>query len=133
MQRIAFVAGIVSAAIQRIFVLVVAVLPIVLNVDAVRRLRRSTLAGNGLVWQRRAAYAGACCNAFVYALPLALLIHNVIVITPWDSDPIQDAIFAFFLLSIILAIVGPAYVRLQLIIGPLIPILFWLLLPRGIL
>ena len=133
MQRIAFVGELISAAIQWILILAVAVLPIVLNVDAVRRLRRSASTDKGPAWRRRAAYGGVGCNVLVYALPVTLLIHNVIVTAPWDSDPFQDAIVALVVLSIGLAIVGPRYVRPQLIIGVLFPFLFWLLLPRGIL
>jgi len=133
-QRIGFLGEVVSATIQWALILVVAVLPIVLNVDAVRRLRRSTVVGNRFSWRRRAAYVGAASNVFVYALPVTLLIHNVIVNAPWDWDPVQDAMVVLFLLSIVLAIVGPKNVRPQLIIGVLLPFFFWLLFPsRGIL
>jgi hypothetical protein len=132
-QRIGFLGEVVSAIIQWALILVVAIFPIVLNVDAVRRLRRSTVIGNSVSWRRRAAHVGAASNVFLYALPVALLIHNVIVNAPWDWDPVQDAMVALFLLSIVLAIVGPKNVRPQLIIGVLLPFFFWLLLPRGIL
>lgn len=132
-QPIGFLGEVVSAIIQWSLILAVAVLPIVLNVDAVRRLRRSTVVGDGVFWRRRAAYVGAASNVFLYALPVTLLIHNVIVNAPWDWGPVQDAMVALFLLSIVLAIVGPKNVRPQLIIGVLIPFFFWLLLPRGIL
>lgn len=133
MQHIEFLVEIVVAIIQCIVTLVVAVLPIVLDVHAVRRLRRSAVADNRFSWRRRAAYLGAASNVLVYALPVTLLIHNVIVNAPWDSDPVQDALVALVPLSIVLAIVGPKNVRLQLLIGGLLPFLFWFLLPRGIL
>jgi len=133
MQRIGLLGEVVSAIIQWALILVVAVLPIVLNVVTVRRLRRSAVVGNRFSWRRRAAYVGAASNVFVYTLPVALLIHNVIVDAPWDSDLVQDAMVALFLLSIVLAIVGPKNVRAQLIIGVSLPFFFWLLLPRGIL
>ena len=132
MQRVGFLGVAVSAIIQWALILVVAVLPIVLNVDAIRRLRRSTVVGNRFSW-RRAAYVGAASNVFLYTLPITLLIHNVIVNAPWDWNPVQYAMVAMFLLSIVLAIVGPKNVRPQLIIGVLLPFFFWLLLPRGIL
>ena len=133
MQRIGFLGEVVSAIIQWALVLVVAIFPIALNVDAVRRLRRSTVVGERFSWRRRAAYVGAASNVFLYALPITLLIHNVIVNAPWDWNPVQDALVALFLLSIVLAVVGPKNVRPQLIIGVLLPFFFWLLLPRGIL
>lgn len=130
MQR---VEEVISAIIQWVVVLVVATLPIVLNVDAARRLRRSVAVGNEFSWSQRAAYVGAVSNVLVYVLPLALLIHNIIVNDPWDSDPFFDAMLAFVLLSIVLAIVGPKNVRAQLLIGVLLPLVFWLSLPHGIL
>ena len=133
MQRIEFFVEIVSAIIQWTLILVVAVLPIVLDVDAVRRLRRSVVVENRFSWRRRAAYLGTVSNVFVYVLPVTLLIHNVIVNAPWYSDPFQDALVALVLLSIALAIIGPKNVRPQLIIGVLLPFFFWFLLPRGIL
>jgi hypothetical protein len=133
-QRIGFLAADVSAIIQWALILVVAVLPIVLNVDAVRRMRRSAVVGSRFSWRRLAAYVGAASNGFVYVLPVTLLIHNMIVNAPWDSDPVQDAMVALTLLSIVLAIVGPKNVRPQLIIGVLLPFFFWLLfVSRGIL
>src|SRR6267154_863349 len=129
MQGIEFLVEVVSAVIQWAMILVVAVLPIVLDVDALRRLRRSAVVDNKFSWRRRAAYLGTASNVFVYALPVTLLIHNVIVNAPWDSDPVQDAVVALVLLSIVLAIVGPKNVRPQLIIGVLLPFFFWLLFP----
>jgi hypothetical protein len=119
-----------SAIIQWGTVLAVAVLPIALVVDAVRRLWRS----NGS-WRERSAYVGAASSLFVYSLPVLLLIHNMFVISsaPWRSAPIQYAMNAFVVLSMVLAIVGPKNVRAQLIISALLPFFFWLFVPRSIL
>ena len=132
--RIEFLREVISAIIQWTVIIAVAVLPVVLDVDAVRRLRRSPTADSRASWRHRAAYVGAASNIFVYGLPITLLIHNIIVNSPWDSDPIYVAMTVLFVLSIGLAIVGPKFVRPQLIIGVLLPFLFWLLFPsRGIL
>ena len=133
MQRIKFAVDIISGVIQFGMVLVFAVFPIILDVDALRRLRRSSVVDNKLSWRRRAAYLGAASNVFVYALPVTLLIHNVVVNAPWDSDPFQDALVSLVLLSILLAILGPKNVRPQLIISALLPFFFWFILPGGIL
>jgi hypothetical protein len=119
-----------SAIIQWGIVLVVAILPIALVVDAVRRLRRSNVS-----WRQWSAYVGAVSSLSVYALPVLLLIHNMLVISsaPWRSGPTLYAICALVVLSIVLAIVGPKHVRPQLIISALLPFFFWLFVPRGIL
>lgn len=125
---------IISAIIQWTVVIAVAFLPIALDVDAIRRLRKSPAADGKASWRHRAAYVGAASNVCVYGLPITLLVHNIIVNTPWDSDPVYAAMTVLVVLSIVLAIVGPKYVRPQLIIGVLLPFLFWLIFPsRGIL
>ena len=133
MPRIESLVEVISAITQWTLLIVVAVLPIALDVDAVRRLRRSPTADSRAPWRHRAAYVGATSNLFVYGLPIALVIHNMIVNTPWVSDPIYVAMTVLFVLSIVLAIVGPIYVRPQLIIGVLLPFFFWQLLPRAVL
>jgi hypothetical protein len=45
----------------------------------------------------------------------------------------QIIIAAFVVLSLAFAAIGPKYVRLQLILSPLLPFLFWICLPTGIL
>jgi hypothetical protein len=123
------------AIIQWATVLVVAVLPLALLVDAVRRLWRASVVGSNASWRQRSAYVGAASSLFVYALPVMLLIHNMFVISnaPWRSALIQYAMNAFVVLSVVLAIVGPKNVRPQLIISALLPFFFWLFVPRGIL
>jgi len=125
---------IISAIIQWTVIIALAFLPIVFDADAVRRLRRSPAADSRASWRHRAAYVGAASNILVFSLPIMLLVHNIIVNSPWDSDPIYVAMTVLVVLSILLAIVGPKYVRPQLIIGVLIPFSFWLIFPsRGIL
>jgi hypothetical protein len=131
--RIPFPVEVISVLIEWTVIITVAILPIVLDVDALRRLTRSPTADSRASWGHRAAYVGTASNIFVYGLPITLLIHNIIVNSPWDSGPIYDAMTALFVLSMVLAIVGPKHVRAQLIIGVLLPFFFWLALPRGIL
>jgi hypothetical protein len=50
-----------------------AILPIVLNIDVVHRLRRWHAADNRSSWRHRVAYVGAASNISVYCLPVALL------------------------------------------------------------
>lgn len=120
---------IIFAIIQWAMIIVVAFLPIALDVDAVRRLRRSSAADSTSPWRHRAAYVGVGSNIFVFGLPITLLVHNIIVNSPWDSDPIYSAMAVLVALSIVLAVVGPKYVRPQLTIGALLPLLFWSTLP----
>jgi len=125
---------IISAIIQWTVIIGMAFLPIVLDVDAVRRLRRTPDSDSRASWRHRAAYVGAASNILVFGLPITLLVRNIIVNSPWDSDPIYVAMTVLVVLSILLAIVGPKYVRPQLIIGVLLPFSFWLIFPsRGIL
>ncbi len=128
MQRVDLLREIISAIFQWTWVLLAAVLPIALDIDVVRRLRRSRAVDSNASWRQRAAYVGAASNVLVFALPITFLIHNVMVTAPWwDWRPFQDALVAAFALSIALAIVGPKYVRAQLTIGVLLPFFFWLI------
>jgi hypothetical protein len=133
-RLIGSVEEIISAIFQWTAIIVVAFLPIVLDLDAVRRLRRSLTADSRASWRHRAAYLGAGSNILVYGLPITLLVHNIIVNSPWDPDLIFVAMTILSVLSIGSAIVGPKYVRPQLIIGVLLPLFFWLIFPsRGFL
>jgi hypothetical protein len=124
-----------SAIIQWATVLVVAVLPVALVVDAVRRLWRAPVLGSNASWRQWSAYVGAASSLFVFTLPVMLLIHNMFVSSnaPWRWEPFQYAMTACVVLSIALAVVGPKNVRPQLMISALLPFFFWLLVPRGIL
>lgn len=122
-----------SSAMQWIVILVVAILPLVLTLDALRRLKRAPVAGSKDVLRKRAAYFAAGSNVLAYALPIVLLVHNVKVNAPWDWEPFQYALIALGLLSIALGVCAPRNVRPQLLIAALMPLLFWFLLPRGIL
>jgi hypothetical protein len=127
---------VISAILQWVFMLAAAISPIVLNVWAWKRLRRPPVPGISAPWQRRVAYLSLASNLFAYALPLAALIRNV---TSMNADELvnwghtQIIIAAFIALSLALAAIGPKYVRLQLILSPLLPFFFWICLPIGIL
>jgi hypothetical protein len=127
---------VISAILQWVFMLAAAISPIVLNVWAWKRLRRPPVPDTSAPWQRRVAYLSLASNLFAYALPLAALIRNV---TSMNADELvnwghmQIIIAAFVVLSLALAAIGPKYVRLQLILSPLLPFFFWICLPTGIL
>ncbi len=126
MHRFEIIREIISAIAQWIMVLMVAVLPIALNVDAVRRLMRSPVVPGGSALPQRAAYIGAASNLLVYALPVLLLIHNIRNFdVPWSWQPFEYTMLALTALSVAAALIGPQYVRPQLIIAVLLPLLFW--------
>jgi hypothetical protein len=116
----------ISAILQWTVILVGVALPVVLDADAVRRLRKSPVFDSRASWRKRAGYLGAASNTLVYALPIALLIHNVVTVHFWDSERFTAAFAALFVLSMALAVAAPRYVRPQLIIGVLIPFFLWL-------
>jgi hypothetical protein len=120
-----------SAVAQWAVILVAAILPLALIADAVRRLRRSSIPGPRFPRQKRAGYVSAVGGAFVYVLPIILLVHNVRAREPWDWNPFQYAMIGLVVLAIAGACVAPKYARVQLILGGLIPFLFWLLIPHG--
>src|SRR5476649_1639377 len=104
---------IISAIYQWLIILFVAILPMALNIDAVRRLRRSQAPDNRPAWRHRAACAGAASNILVYSLPLTLLVQKMYLY----SDQVFFAMNVLFVISVGLALVGPIYVRPQLLVG----------------
>ena len=133
---------VISAILQWVFVLAAATSPIVLNVWAWKRLRRPPAPDIGSPWQRRAAYLVLASNFFAYALPLLALIRNFTLMNssrPVSADELVDwplvrnIMTALVALSLALAALAPKYVRIQLFLSPLIPFLFWISVPIGIL
>ena len=133
--------GVVSAIFQWIFILAAATSPIALNVWAWRRLRRPPIPDRGTPLRRRSAYIGLASNLCGYALPLGAAIRNVVLATsgrPVRGDEFVDwnlimmATVALLLLSLALGAIGPKYVRLQLMLAPVLPFLFWISLPLGV-
>ena len=133
---------VISVILQWIFILAAATSPIVLNVRAWKRLRRPPALEIGSSWQRRAAYLCLASNFFAYALPLLALIRNFILMNSGrpvsaeelvDWSPVRNVMTASVVLSLVLAALTPKYVRTQLFLSPLIPFLFWISLPVGIL
>jgi len=126
---------VISATLQWVFALAAATSPIALNVLAWKRLRRPPAPDIGSPWQRRAAYLGLASNFFAYALPLLALIRNFTVSAEElvDWPVVRNIMTASVALSLVLAVLAPKYVRIQLFLSPLIPFLFWISVPIGIL
>jgi hypothetical protein len=133
---------VISAIFQWIFILAAATSPIVLNVWAWIRLRRPPVPDRGRPWQRLLAYLALASNFLAYAVPLAALVRNYTLLNSGhpvyggevvDGRLMLEIMTAFVALSLVLAAIGPKYVRLQLILSPLLPFLFWISLPEGIL
>jgi hypothetical protein len=131
---------VISAIMQWAFILVAATSPIVLNVWAWMRLRRPPVPEIGAPWQRRVAYLSLAINFFAYVLPLAVLVRNSSLLDSgrpvqagelFDGRLMQDILMVFVAVSIVLAAIGPKYVRIQLILSPLLPFFFWMSLPAG--
>ena len=142
MRLLESIHDVISAIIQWVFILVAATSPIVLDVWAWIRLRRSPVPYIGAPWQRRVAYLSLASNCCAYALPLAALVRNFTLLNSGrggsahglvDWGLTQSILAAFVVLSLVLAAIGPKYVRPQLIISPLLPFFFWMALPVGIL
>jgi hypothetical protein len=133
---------VISVILQWVFILAAATSPIVLNVWAWKRLRRPLVPDIGSPWQRRAAYFGLASNFFAYALPLLALIRNFTLMNSGrlvgaqelvDWPLVRNIMTASVVLSLVVAVLAPKYVRIQLFLSPLIPFLFWISLPVGIL
>lgn len=133
---------VISVILQWVFILAAATSPIVLNVSAWKRLRRPPVPDTGSLWQRRTAYFCLASNFFAYALPLLTLIRSFTLMNsgrPVSAQELVDwplvrtIMTASVVLSLVLAVLTPKYVRIQLFLSPLIPFLFWISLPVGIL
>lgn len=133
---------VISAIFQWAFILAVATSPIALNVWAWILLRRPPVPDIGAPWRRRVAYLALAGNFFAYALPIAALVRNFTLMSsgrPVNADELvdgrhmQSVMACAVAVSLLLAIMGPKYVRLPLILSPLLPFLFSMALPGGIL
>lgn len=127
---------------QWIFILAVVTLPVLLNIWAWRLLRRWAVHDIDKPWKRRVAYLALASNCCVYALPWVAFIRNFILINsghPVNADELIDGelivkvVGALCVLSISLGAIGPKYVRFQLMFSPIIPFIFLIALPVGIL
>jgi hypothetical protein len=142
MHLLASAQEVISAIFQWLLMLAAATSPIVLNVWAWIRLRRSPVPDTGATWQRRLACLGLASSSLAYALPLTALIRNSTLMNsghPVDGKDlvswrlVQNIMTASVVLSLILAVFSPKYVRIQLFVSPLIPFLFWISVPVGVL
>lgn len=132
----------ISVVLQWGFIVAAATSPIVLNIWAWKRLRHPPVPDIGSSWRRRAAYLGLASNFFAYALPLLALIRNFTLMNSGrpvsanelvDWPLVRNIMTASVVLSLVLAVLTPKYVRIQLFLSPLIPFLFWVSIPVGIL
>jgi hypothetical protein len=132
---------VVSAIFQWIFFLAAATSPIALNVWAWQRLRQPPVPDSAKPWSRRVAYIGLASNFCGYALPLVAFIRNFTLLNSGrpvfaeqlvDGELILKVVAALFVLSLALGAIAPKYVRFQLMVSPLLPLLFLISLPVGV-
>ena len=124
-----------------LFILVV-LLPIALNVDVWRRLRRGALGDTSAPWRRSIGYVGLATNSLAFAIPwggfiyMYILLHRGRTVSAdamINGPLVVEVSVALAVLSLIFGAVGPKYVRVQLMISAVIVGCFWLSVPMGVL
>jgi hypothetical protein len=123
---------------QLLLVVAAVLLPLVLNVVALRRLWHLTAADEPAPWRKMLAYLGLATNLLAYAIPWALFLYMDIV-RPTSPDKMFDGVLvvnialALATLSFISGGMGPKQVRSYQMLSALIVGFFWLSIPMGIL
>jgi hypothetical protein len=137
------ISELISAIFQWIWIFMAAVSPIALNVWAWRLLRHGATDNLDASRKRHAAQLGVAANLVGYALPIAALVRNVYLMSSGgrmvsagelgDFRLVQEIMVVVLILSISMAALGPKRTRIQLMVSAVIPFVFWMSIPIGIL
>ena len=125
---------------QSLLFILAVFLPIALNVDVWRRLRRGPLGDTSAPWRKSIGYVGLATNSLAFAIPWGGFIYQYILFRRGravsadvmiNGPLVVEVSVALAVLSLIFGAVAPKDVRVQLMISAVTVGYFWLSIPMG--
>ena len=128
--------------VQSLLFILAVFLPIALNVDVWRRLRRGALGDTSAPWRKSIGYVGLATKSLAFVIPwggfvyMYILLHRGRTVSAdamINGPLVVEVSVALAVLSLVFGAVAPKYVRVQLTISAVTVGCFWLSILMGVL